>query len=88
MIKRRITIMLLAPDHDIIHRIEILPPEALKELRQFIDFLYFSYKVRSPAENAATTISTPNPLAALAGCWEGELIREPQGTFEVRRGLD
>lgn len=79
--------MLLTPDHDIIHRIEVLPPEALKELRQFIDFLYFSYKVRSPTEKTAT-VSASNPLAALAGCWEGELIREPQGTFEVRRGLD
>jgi hypothetical protein len=80
--------MLLTPDHDIIHRIEVLPPEALKELRQFIDFLYFSYRLRSPAEKVAGTVSASNSLAALAGCWEGELIREPQGTFEVRRGLD
>ena len=27
-------------------------------------------------------------LAALAGCWEGELEREPQGAFEVRREFE
>ena len=68
--------MLLASNQDIIHKIEVLPPDALKELRQFIDFLYFSYKV-PPVESSIASVSTPNPLAALAGCWEGDLVREP-----------
>lgn len=80
--------MLLTPDHNIIHRIEALPPKAMEELRQFIDFLYFSYKLSSPIEKPVSTTSSNNPLAALAGCWEGELIREPQGRFESRRGFD
>lgn len=79
--------VMLASNFELIRKIETLPPDALRELDHFIDFLYFTYKLPSPIKMPIEAINT-NPLAALAGSWQGELVREPQGKFDVRVELD
>lgn len=74
--------MLPTSPQDLIPKMAILPPSALKELEHFIDYLYFSYHLTQPTTNKS------NALAALAGSWDGLLEREPQGDYDNRSKLD
>lgn len=57
-----------------------VPPE-VRHRRTEVIFLVLD----TPSDEAHA--SKHEQLAALAGSWEGELIREPQGEFEERLDL-
>ncbi len=74
----------------LIDEINLIPES---HLRQLFDLLHY-FRLRLQASNQETTQARSHPsqsasvLASLAGSWEGDLVREPQGTYEQRMELE
>jgi len=74
----------------LIDEINLIPES---HLRQLFDLLhYFRLGLQTADQEATQASSYPTKstsvLASLAGSWEGDLVREPQGTYEQRMELE
>lgn len=74
----------------LINEIELIPESRLQELFDFLHYFRLGLQVAHQQETEA--IASPAPttsvLASLAGSWEGNLVREPQGNYEQRLELE
>jgi hypothetical protein len=64
---------------DIIISLDNLPPEGLKEVQNFLDFIRFKSQKKAKK-------STPYIPVALGGLWEGEEISE-QDIADIRKEM-
>ena len=74
----------------LIDEINLIPES---HLRQLFDLLHYFRLGLQTADQEVTQASLHPPqstsvLASLAGSWEGDLVREPQGTYEQRMELE
>ena len=74
----------------LIDEINLIPESHIRELFELLH--YFRLGLQVAAQEATQASSQPSQstsvLASLAGSWQGELVRESQGTYEQRMELE
>jgi|GEM_PF-643039 hypothetical protein len=81
---RRTTMFAIRQIHDDPAEVIPVPPE-LRHRKTEVIFIALEESDISPKTEDRKQFSV---LASLAGCWEGELERAPQGEYEVRQEWD
>jgi hypothetical protein len=72
----------------LIEEINLIPDSHLRPLFDLLHYFRLGLQAADPETCTTPSSQASSVLASLAGSWEGDLVREPQGDYEQRLELE